>query len=143
MGIGIIVRDSTGKLVATASQSLSALPDLVVSEAIVALRAVEFSRNRGLEKIILEDDSLQVVNVVYTTGTHWSTYEQIVADIQGVLRTLQSWKVCHAKRGANLAAHRLAKEGLNHDTYQIWVDYISVSVHEIVLSEVLLGYLEP
>jgi predicted chitinase len=70
MGIGFIVRDSTGKLVVAASQFISASPDLVVSEAIAALRAVKFSRNRGLAKIIMEGDSLQVVNVINMAGTN-------------------------------------------------------------------------
>jgi hypothetical protein len=48
MGIGFIVRDSTRKQVVAANQFISASPDLVVSEAIAALRAVEFSQKRGL-----------------------------------------------------------------------------------------------
>jgi len=88
MGIGIIVRDSEGKVYAVASQSLSALLEPVVTKAIAALKAVEFSRNRGLYKIILEGDSLQVVNAVNAAGPNCSTYGQIMANIQAVLHTL-------------------------------------------------------
>jgi hypothetical protein len=52
------------------------------------LKAVEFSRNRGLYKIILEGDSLQVVNAVNAAGPNCSTYGQIMANIQAVLHTL-------------------------------------------------------
>jgi hypothetical protein len=56
--------------------------------------------------------------------------------MQGILNTFQNWKVCHTKRGANSAAHMLAKEGLNLDTDQILVDCIPACVRKIVLSEI-------
>jgi len=48
------VRNSDGQVHAAASFSLEARVNSVVAEAFAALRAVEFCRNRGLDKIISE-----------------------------------------------------------------------------------------
>jgi hypothetical protein len=42
-------------------------PKLVIVEVLTTLYAVEFSRNFALLKIILEDNSLQVINTVHNT----------------------------------------------------------------------------
>jgi hypothetical protein len=60
MGFGLIVRDPNGLVHSTASYSVDALMEPVVAEALAALGAAEFCRNWGLDKIILEGDSLQV-----------------------------------------------------------------------------------
>jgi DnaJ-class molecular chaperone len=56
-----------------------------------------------------------MVNVLNAADPNCSTYGQILEDVQAVLHTFQSWKVCHTKRGENSMVHWLAKEieGLN------------------------------
>jgi hypothetical protein len=44
--------------------------------------------NLSLRKIILEDDALQVVNVVKSTGQNWSIHGQIVDDTHGILNLM-------------------------------------------------------
>lgn len=107
----------------------------MVAEATVALKVVEFHRNRGLHKIILEGNSLQMVNALNAVGPNCSIYRQIVADVQAILHTFWSWQVCHTKRGENFAAHGLAKEGVKHCMDRIWVDCIPEGIRELVLSE--------
>ncbi len=53
----------------------------MIAKAQVALRAMEFSCDLGLQNIILKEDSLQVVNVVKANGPNWCKYGQLVADI--------------------------------------------------------------
>jgi hypothetical protein len=68
MGVGVIVRDHMGRVIAARSTTVEFSSEPVVAEAIAALHAAEFSRDLGLPKIILEGDSLQVVNAVQDTG---------------------------------------------------------------------------
>jgi ribonuclease HI len=57
--------------------SLKARVNPAVAEAFAALRAAEFCRNWGLDKIISEGDSLQVVNALNRPGQNWSMNGQI------------------------------------------------------------------
>jgi len=75
-------------------------------------------------RIILEGDSLLMVNALNKTGLNWSMNGQILADIQEVLLCFQSWKICHTERRANSVAHQLAKEGVQNATDRIWLHCI-------------------
>jgi ribonuclease HI len=73
--------------------------DPVVAESFAALRAAEFSRNRGLQRIILEGDSLIVVQAINKPGLTWKLHGQLVADIKEVLWCFHFWKVIHTRQG--------------------------------------------
>jgi ribonuclease HI len=113
MGVGILVRDHLGMVIAARSHTLVFLTEPVVAEAIAALHAVEFSRDLGLPRIVLEGDSLQVVTAVQDLRPTWSRYGHITADIRTILKGFRSWQVCHTKRVSNYAAHGLAKKRLS------------------------------
>lgn len=68
MGIGIIARDREGQVIAANYHSVCVRQELVIEEAQATLRAVEFSCELGLQNIILEGDSLQVINAVKVNG---------------------------------------------------------------------------
>ncbi len=70
VGIGVMVPNSNGKIVAASSSSLQAYVVPVVAESMATLHAVKFCRGRGLQKIVLEEDSLQVVSTGYTRTSH-------------------------------------------------------------------------
>lgn len=55
----------------------------------------EFSCELGLQSIILEGNSLQVINIVKASGPNWCRYGQLVADIQVVLSSWWFWQVKH------------------------------------------------
>jgi ribonuclease HI len=43
-----------------------------IAEAVAALRAVTFCRERGFSKVVLEGDALQVVNALKSSTSNWS-----------------------------------------------------------------------
>jgi hypothetical protein len=67
----------------------------MVAKAHGALSVVEFSRDMGLQSIILEDESLQVVKALTTQNQNWSKYGQILDDTKGVLNLLRNWQIQH------------------------------------------------
>jgi hypothetical protein len=73
--------------------------DLVVAESIVALRVVEYCRNRGFSNIILEGDSLQVVQSFSKTRFNWTRHGQIVEDIREIMWSFQDSGLFTPNRG--------------------------------------------
>lgn len=57
---------------------MNTLMDPVAAEALVVLRALEFCRSRGFSNIMLEGDSLEVVNSINNSGLNWTQNESIV-----------------------------------------------------------------
>lgn len=135
MGIGIIVRDSLGRVEAARSQTICAVQEPVFAEAQGALCAAEFSRDLGLQSIILEGDSIQVVNALQGTGPNWSRYGQMVADARVVLTLVRRWLIRHTKREANSAAHQLAKAAVKQVMDRVWIEEIPEGIHDVVFLE--------
>jgi hypothetical protein len=70
IGVGIVVWDCESQVIAAKCHSICVGQEPVIVEAQAALRAVEFSCDLELQSIILEGDSMQVVNVVKTNDSN-------------------------------------------------------------------------
>jgi ribonuclease HI len=135
LGFGCIVWDVHGFVVAALSHSVIVMGNPEVAEALAALHTIEFCRNHGFNSIILEGDSLIVVNAINRVGLNWSFLENIILDIQTLLKEFLYWKVCYTPRGTNIAAHSLVKEGVIQGGNRIWLGCIPNCIKTIVLSE--------
>jgi hypothetical protein len=63
MGIGVLIRDEMGNVIAGMSKPFMALHEPASAEALAALCAVEFCKDVGRQDIILEGDPLQVAEI--------------------------------------------------------------------------------
>jgi hypothetical protein len=122
MGVGIIVRDDCGRIHVAQSKTLNSYQEPVVGEALVALQAVEFSRDLGLQDVLFEGDSLQVVNMMLEPGESWCHYGQIGADIKLLMGSFRSCEIKHVRQNQNRAAHGLAKEAVREVIDRVWME---------------------
>jgi hypothetical protein len=70
IGIGIVVSDYEGVVLAAPNTTKNFMVVLVVAEALVAFHVVELCSEMGFVDIILEGDALQIVNVVKKIGNN-------------------------------------------------------------------------
>jgi hypothetical protein len=68
MGIGLIVRDHAGGVVAMACETKDHIQDLAIVEAIAARRDVELSAELGIRRLLLEGDALKIVQALNSSG---------------------------------------------------------------------------
>jgi ribonuclease HI len=106
----------------------------VVGEALAALQAVEFSRDLGLQDVLFEGDSLQVVNMILEPGESWCHYGQIGADIKLLMSSFRSCEIKHVRRTQNRAAHGLAKEAVREVIDRVWMEEIPSCIFDISFS---------
>jgi ribonuclease HI len=138
MGMGIIARDHEGYVLASMCSIKQFIVDPAVAEAYAALKAVEFCCDLGLWNILLEGDALEIVNALLLDDPSWSRYGHLIDDTKLLLQRFCSWEVQHVKRGANMAAHSLAKGALRQSLEQIWLEDSPVFIHDIVCAEKVL-----
>ncbi|XVF61991.1 hypothetical protein PTKIN_Ptkin08bG0180400 [Pterospermum kingtungense] len=60
-GIGVIVRNSMGKVMGTLTASVNWVTDPTMVEAVAVVKALQFALNMGFYKIVLEGDSIGVL----------------------------------------------------------------------------------
>ena len=76
----------------------------------------------GLKDIIVESDSLSMVNVLRGLGPTPSSIRKVSEGIEMTLRQFRSWKASHINRGSNRAAHLLAQYARRVDECLVWVE---------------------
>ena len=100
--LGFIVHDDHGRVHGAVCKTLDTYQEPVIGDSLAALQAVEFSRDLGLQDVIFEGDSLQVVNMILDHDESWCRFGQIVANIQMVLGSFRSWDFKHVKQAQNM-----------------------------------------
>ncbi|KAL0002421.1 hypothetical protein SO802_016202 [Lithocarpus litseifolius] len=112
-GIGVIVRDEEGNVIAALCKKLDFLLGTLEIKAKALEVGVQFAEEIGLRNVVFEADSLLIINSVHGV-------EEAVASIQniihGVLRKVQSFRTfdfLHTRRQENVPAHLLAQYAQN------------------------------
>ncbi|XP_041026969.1 uncharacterized protein LOC121267173 [Juglans microcarpa x Juglans regia] len=132
IGLGLIIRDWNGLVLATSRQIRSLYPNPFLAESVGAMEAACFGSHLGLKRIILEEDSLLVIQAINSKVENWSTASMIINDIKSQLTIYDSWSVLHIRREGNKAAHVLAKNALLSSTSFVDVGSISSCILDYI-----------
>lgn len=106
-GVGVIVRDEEGNVVAVMCRKLDLPLGALETEAKALEIGVSFAEEVGLRDVVFEGDSQLIINAIQGMGEAASSILNI---IQGVLRKAQCFKTfdfLHTKRQGNVPAHCL------------------------------------
>lgn len=109
VGIGVIIRDSRGLVMASLSQNIPLPHSIVELEAIAASRALEFSLELGFEKAIFEGASKIVMKALKDDSSSLTSFGLLIQDPQMFAFLLICISFLHVGRNGNPVAHNLAK----------------------------------
>ncbi|XP_059431643.1 uncharacterized protein LOC132165167 [Corylus avellana] len=135
VGLGLLARDANGQFVAARGIKKRIAADPTVAEAIAALHAVIFAKELGFSNVMFEGDALTVVNAINSTRSCESSYGHFVEDVKRYMSDLATSSFVHVLRGANSAAHNLAKEACTHVTDKYWWHCIPPCIGDIIRKE--------
>ncbi|KAK2645061.1 hypothetical protein Ddye_020256 [Dipteronia dyeriana] len=111
VGVGVIIRDYNGMVIASCTQSIYLNYSLVLVESVVVLRGLRFAFKSGIWPCVIESDSQVVVLMVNSGSSPLDEIGLIVDDIADMMNSIPRCRVCFISRKANMAAHYLAKLG--------------------------------
>lgn len=95
VGLGIVARDGNGKFVATRCMTFEMVLEPIMVEALVALHPLIMGKDLGLNTIIFEGDTFQVINVVNSQPGCKNSCGHFVEDIQAGLQMMGMAKSKH------------------------------------------------
>ncbi|XP_059438570.1 uncharacterized protein LOC132171299 [Corylus avellana] len=113
MGVGILARDHEGRIIVAMCAMKPDLTDPAVAEAAGAWLAVELSHQSGFSHVVLEGDSLEIVQWLRKDGVCRSRCGLLINETKLLLQDIQRWEVHHVKRKGNAEAHKLARLALS------------------------------
>ena len=95
-GIGVLVRNSAGDVMAASTFQVRFLGDVEFVEAITVQKGIQFATDIGLVPAIIESDSLNVVNLIGNKITNKCEVGWLISDIQGLTSSQNPIKVLFA-----------------------------------------------
>jgi ribonuclease HI len=116
VGLRIIARDASGRVQGAYSVTLKVTASASDAEALAALYAVIYAKERNFSGVLFEGDAQVIVNAMNSLQPCDSSYGHFIEDARRELRVLGQSRFIHVKREANVAAHYLAQAAGNHAT---------------------------
>ena len=80
-GIGVVIRDHTGSVIASLVQNISLAYQPIEVEALAAARALEFGQEIGKGGAVLEGDSELIINSLKAGGNTIASVEPLIQDV--------------------------------------------------------------
>lgn len=109
VGIGAIIRDSQGLVLASMSQVIPLPLTVVKHETLAAAKALEFASDLSLGKVILEGDSETIFNSLDDNSPSLAPFCLLIQDIKNYANLFQCISFLHVRREGNNAAHNLVR----------------------------------
>ena len=127
-GLGVVIRNSRGRVVAVAVQNVPFRGTVASMEAEAVLFGIETAQQVACVPMVIESDSKEVVDLSLNRKESKTEIEWIIAEIQTKLRIQSQASIQFAPRGCNIAAHSVAKKALDVENQCIRLENFPVHV---------------
>ncbi|XP_048493659.1 uncharacterized protein LOC125494130 [Beta vulgaris subsp. vulgaris] len=109
VGLGVIARDSEGKVCFAATRRVRAYWPPEVAECKAIYMATRLAKDHGYGDVIFESDSLVATKRLSKAAIFFSDLDAILGDILAMCNAFSSVSFSHVKRDGNTVAHNLAR----------------------------------
>ncbi|XP_068336693.1 uncharacterized protein [Pyrus communis] len=112
VGFGAVIRGSDGVFVAAHYGSFEHVFSPIQLEAMAVQAGLLWAVDRGFSFLLVETDTLQILEALMDSCLNLSIIGQIVEDCKELLAIITEATISHTCHQVNVAAHRLNKNGL-------------------------------
>nr|POF19567.1 hypothetical protein CFP56_75349 [Quercus suber] len=93
-GIGVVIRNATGKVVGDLSERINLPPTVEDVEALASRRAIVFAIELGLHRVVFERDSATVINHLQEDAPCLASFGNAIADSISLASQLEFFLPC-------------------------------------------------
>ena len=121
-GIGAVIQNDAGEVMAALSAKGVAVNDNEEAEAMAYRKAMEFAIDAGFSELVVEGDNSVVMSSVSSIYQDWSHLGVIYDDIRHLAAGLRFVSFNCIRRSANSVAHSLARYANVLDEEVVWLE---------------------
>ncbi|KAJ1423993.1 Ribonuclease H-like superfamily [Sesbania bispinosa] len=122
-GIGVIIRNSSGEVLAAATRQTTTFMDPGLAEALGVRIAIEFAKDMYFDKVILQSDCKYVTDMFSSSHLAHSYIGMLVQDCLSLASSFNNFQVMHTRRDGNMCAHHLAKYACSYPDNN-WIEVL-------------------
>jgi ribonuclease HI len=134
-GVGVILRDHRGDVIASFCTHKPTAMEPASAEAMAAWYATEICKQMDARYIILEGDAKEITQALQCGSLWRGSYCMLIDEARRNLQQLCEWHVRHVFREANEVAHNLAKVAISRREETMWNGNYPDCIHVYVLAD--------
>ncbi|XP_021744201.1 uncharacterized protein LOC110710236 [Chenopodium quinoa] len=135
VGLGGVIRDAEGDVVASTFLPFHGNFDVDIAEALTMRHALSIAIDSGFRNVCMETDSLKLHNHLIKRCSPATAFGSIINDILQLSSSCLSCYFSFVKRNCNRVAHALAKLCSSFDSFRVWVKEVPSSIAEVVMAD--------
>lgn len=122
IGVGVVIRNHDANVLGALHATWPLTNTPFVVESLALLIAIQFYKDTRFSKdwsegdMLVQDDTLQVVNLMHQKARDWSEGDMLVHDARILINSFANQSFQHVTRECNIVVHYLAKAALLRDT---------------------------
>ncbi|XP_048492547.1 uncharacterized protein LOC125493336 [Beta vulgaris subsp. vulgaris] len=132
VGLGVVARDSEGKVCFAAARRVRAFWPPEVAECKAIYMATRLAKTHGYGDLIFESDSLVATKKLTKAAIFFSDLDVILGDIVSTCNAFSSVSFSHVRRDGNYVDHNLARV-VSFGVEQCWERHCPSAVTPYVL----------
>ena len=102
--------------------------DLV--EALAARRAISFAKELSIHQMVIEGDSLRVIQAINGTRPVQTMYGHVIDDIRFLSSSI-SCSFLHVRHKGNRLAHALARQAVSSTDTDVWLENLPQDLDDV------------
>jgi ribonuclease HI len=134
-GIGVVIRDKQGLVIATLSQKVHVCHSADMVEALAAKRAVHFAIEVGLTDVEFQGDAETLIRDLNSPEVIHNAYGLVLDDTKTLLQGISRFSVSHTRRSGNNVAHALARRAFDCNSYRVWLEEVPPDITHVLLND--------
>ncbi|KAL9450912.1 hypothetical protein AB3S75_012621 [Citrus x aurantiifolia] len=127
-GLGAVVRNSNGKIIAAAVKKVCFQGTVASMEAEAVLFGIQVAQQVEYLPMIIESDSTEVVELVWSWKSSLTEVSWTVEEIKQQLQISNASSLQYVPRKCNAIAHAIAKVALDFENSVIWLEDFPVRI---------------
>ena len=134
-GIGVVIRNSDGAVLASLSQQIPLPTTVAQVEALAARRAAEFALEIGIDQVIIEGDSEVIYKDLIDPGPSLALHGHLICDILQFANVFSPCTFNTVGRTGNYVAHYLARRAISTHDLNVWMEEVPPDILQFVQAD--------
>ena len=134
-GVGAVIRDENGLVLGSCTKLLPQAYSAVEVEALAAATALTLARDLGMQRVILEGDSLIIIKALREEEHFFSPIGLLLEDVRRLSQSFHKLLYSHTKREGNYVAHNLARYANSIPDFSVWMEDVPPCIQSFVQAD--------
>ena len=136
VGIGVVVCDSHGMVIASLAENIQRPSSSDEVEALAAVRVVSLAMDLNLHSFIVEGDSKVVISALRKEEESFSSFGHLISSIKHYLHSCTCISFSHTLRSSKSVTHSLAKHARHIVDFFVWMEDVPPQVNDVLLADI-------